>query len=63
MTARWPTPRRLGICSVPSFERAEFLNWEGDTLSLRPFAPQPAGAAMQRLARRAGWQVEQALAG
>ncbi|WP_374433033.1 hypothetical protein [Inhella sp.] len=60
VTARWPTPRQLGICSVPSFERAEFLNWEGDTLSLRPFAPQPASAAMQRLARRAGWQVEQA---
>lgn len=58
--ARWPTPRSAGICSTPSFARAEFLNWQGDTLSLRPFAAQLERAQRRLLDRRPGWQVESA---
>lgn len=57
LLARWPTPRPTGVCSTPSFARAQFLNWQGDTLSLRPFAAQWDPKGRQILEQRPGWQV------
>ncbi|MFO1252131.1 MAG: hypothetical protein U1E77_13600 [Inhella sp.] len=59
--ARWPTPRQLGLCSTPSFARAQFLSWQGDTLSLRPFAEQLDSQARSTVERRPGWQLETAV--
>ena len=57
LLARWPTQRPTGVCSTPSFARAQFLNWQGDTLSLRPFAAQWDPKARQTLEQRPGWRV------
>ncbi len=59
--ARWPTPRAAGVCSTPSFARAQFLNWQADTLSLRPFAAQLDAKARTTPERRPGWQVHTAV--
>ncbi|WP_338849200.1 hypothetical protein V8J88_09610 [Massilia sp. W12] len=55
--ALWPTPRQGKLCSTPSFARAAFLNWQGDSLSLRPFAAQQESRARQVITQRPGWQV------
>lgn len=59
--ARWPTPRPTGVCSTPNFARAQFLSWQGDTLSLRPFTAQWDPKARQTLEQRTGWQVYSAV--
>lgn len=56
----WPTPRSAKVYSRASFARRQFLNWQGDTLSLRAFAPTLDSAARQVLVRRPGWLVQDA---
>jgi hypothetical protein len=49
------TPRSSEVCSITWYARSGFLNWQGDTVSFRPFA-----GGRQVLAHRPGWRVIEA---
>ena len=52
---RLPTPRSSSVCTLPLFERGQFLSWKGDTISLRPFAEKLNGKDRKILVRKPGW--------
>lgn len=53
-----PTPRSDQVKSVLDFERKQFINWEGDTLSLRPLRKKYLNKDKRILVRRIGWSAE-----
>lgn len=53
-----PTPRSESVGSIPLFERKQFLNWQGDTVTLRPFSPSPSPKQRTVLVKNPGWQAE-----
>lgn len=65
ISRRLPTPRSDKVASLPVPASDGFFNWQGDTLSWRPFDPAGAGARGRRVIEaRAGWTVaEVGLAG
>lgn len=46
------TPRSPAVCSITWFQQSGFLNWQGDTVSFRPFS-----GGRQLLTHRPGWRV------
>ena len=55
-----PTPRKDNVCSLPVPEAGGFVNYQGDTLTWRPFDPSAAGATARHVIEvRQGWQVSQ----
>lgn len=47
------TPRSKSRCSIPVFDQKQFINWEGDTISLRPF--NDTYGSKKILVRKKGW--------
>ena len=55
-----PTPRSDRVASVPVPASDGFFNWQGDTLSWRPFDAGAAGARAKRVVEaRPGWTIEE----
>jgi len=53
-----PTPRSDSVKSVPLFERKLFLNWQGDTITLRPFSASPSPKQRTVLVKHPGWHAD-----
>lgn len=54
-TGELAVPRNANTCSLPLYEREQFLNLQGDTVTLRPFSAKGAGKNRRVLARKPGW--------
>ncbi len=54
---RVATPRSDRVCSDVSFERRQFLSWQGDTVTLRDFSTDGRVSPRRVLAVQPGWQV------
>ena len=50
-----PTPRSDTACSLPLIDRREFLSWQGNTITLRPFADSINAADRKVLVTKPGW--------
>lgn len=55
---RLPTPRSLEVCSIVLPTRKQFLNFQGDTVTLRWFAPVVRPQDRQVLAHNPGWRAD-----
>ena len=53
-----PTPRSEKACTLPLYDKKLFLSWQGDTVSLRPFAQQLSNDQRTVLAYQPGWKAE-----
>ncbi len=59
--AQLPTPRSAQVCSAAIFSARQFLNWQGDTVTLRPFEAASGEAGRRVVARRPGWVADAAI--
>lgn len=51
------TPRKEGVCSIPLFTKKQFLNVQGDTVTLRAFPEQGIEKDRRILVRKPGWRA------
>jgi hypothetical protein len=50
-----PTPRSSTVCTLPLFDSQQFISWQGDTVTLRPFADASGSANRKILVKNPGW--------
>lgn len=55
---RIPTPRSSTVCSAALFAEQQFLSWQGDTVTLRPFADHLAPGERRGVVVKPGWRAE-----
>ncbi len=54
------TPRSDLVCSIPFPSAAGYINYQGDTLSFRPFIPDNDGATQRKIIdKKTGWNLSQ----
>lgn len=54
---RIPTPRSDSVSSIPIYDQRQFLNWQGDTISLRPFGETLSSGNRKLLVKKPGWSA------
>lgn len=57
-----PTPRNDTVQSIPVFNRHQFVSWQGDSVSIRPFRPALSNSDRKILVRRPGWEAKSVIA-